>query len=80
MKITHDGEIFAGTPEKLIPVFEGKGYQAERDNQNAHGFWQVAEYLKREHNDLDHTTNNHSENHEERRTFVRGNRKGYRKK
>ena len=42
-----NGEQFRGEASKLIKVFEAKGFQAPRENQDANPFWQAAEYLKR---------------------------------
>lgn len=38
---------FKGTAQQIIPALEGAGYQAEREEQNPHYFWQYAEHLKR---------------------------------
>jgi len=48
--IIYEGEIIRGEPDKLIKVFEGIGYAAERENKNPHGAWQIAEHLKRSRN------------------------------
>jgi len=44
---TVNGETYKGTRDKLIGFFEAIGYQAERDEQNPHVYWQYAEHLKR---------------------------------
>lgn len=47
LTFTVNGETFKNTRDKLIPVFEGRGYQALREEQCPHVWWQIAEHLKR---------------------------------
>lgn len=42
-----EGEYFKGERLKLISFLEAKGYQAEREEENPHPYWQASEYLKR---------------------------------
>lgn len=47
MNIFIDDQKFCGQAEKLIPVLEACGYEAQRDEQNPHPYWQQAEHLKK---------------------------------
>lgn len=42
-----DGQRFNGHADKLIPVLEARGYEAQREEQNPHPYWQQAEHLKK---------------------------------